>query len=106
MTEGQIREKASIAYMKWLPKTHPEVIENEDGYEEYSNGLVEGWYGGYEIATKELQEENVKAKEIIKMIIELEPDSVYFCEDYKDEMKTRWYETISKAEAFIKEKEQ
>ena len=62
MNEEQIREKASIAYMKWLSETHPEVIENEDEYEEYSNGLVEGWYGGYEISTKELQKENEQLK--------------------------------------------
>ena len=42
-----------------------------------------------------------EAKEIISKIIELEPDSVYFCEDYKDEMKAKWYEAIAKAEAFI-----
>ncbi|MCR5284879.1 MAG: hypothetical protein K6D95_04720 [Treponema sp.] len=62
MTEEQIRNKASIAYLKWLPETHPEVIENEDEYEEYANGLVEGWYGGYEEATKELQEQIEKMK--------------------------------------------
>ena len=62
MTEEQIREKASIAYMKWVSETHPEVIENEDEYEEYSNGLVEGFYGGYEEATKELQKHIEKMK--------------------------------------------
>lgn len=47
MNDQKLREEAKLAFNEWQPKAHPEINEDEYLYEEYSNGLIEGWFEGY-----------------------------------------------------------